>query len=132
MEWTLHGQARIETVDQEEPCKGEPYLNLYHTKFPDMDTCMHHCENLYTRVPSVASFQDWAKLQNSLKVDIFDKGLNTLMFWLPVNDRKTEGEWKDFYDGGEIENYTQPWANAGPDGGIVQNCAYLLGGNTYT
>ena len=56
MEWILHGQASMEAVDKEDPCKGEPYVNLYYTKFPDMDVCMHHCENLGTRVPSVDSF----------------------------------------------------------------------------
>merc|ERR1712218_293213 len=54
MEWILHGQARIETVDQEELCRGEPYVDLYNTKFPGMDACMQHCENLGTRVPSVS------------------------------------------------------------------------------
>ena len=75
MEWILHGQAKIETVDKEEPCKGEPYVNLYYTKFPSMDSCMHHCENLGTRVPSVAASRDWATLQHSLMKNFYDKEL---------------------------------------------------------
>ena len=82
MEWILHGQARIETVNQEEPCKNEPFVNLYYTPFPGMSNCMHHCENLGTRVPSVTNFQDWAILQNFLKRELYDKGLNTLRLWL--------------------------------------------------
>ena len=109
MEWILHGQARIESVEKEDPCKGEPYSNLYYTKFQSMDTCMHHCEKLGSRVPSVTSSQDWATLQRSLKMNLYDKGLNTLHLWLPVNDRKTEGEWRDFYTGQQLENYNRTW-----------------------
>ena len=82
MEWILHGQARIETVDQEELCKGEPFVDLYYTKFPGMDTCMHHCENLGTRVPSVSNSQDWAKLQDDLQTNLYERGLNTFYLWL--------------------------------------------------
>ena len=131
MEWIFHGKAGMETVNQEEPCKGEPFVNVYHTKFPDMNACMHHCQNLGTRVPSVTTLQDWTTLQRSLKMQLYDKGLNTIELWLPIEDRKSEGEWKDFYTGGVIQNYTQPWAGLGPDGGMRQNCAYLRGGKTW-
>ena len=131
MEWVLHGQARMETVDAEEPCKGDPYVNLYYTWFPEMDACMHHCQNLGTRVPSVTTLKDWAKLQNSLKMDLYDKGLNTMMLWLPVHDRQTEGEWRDFYTDGAIENYTLPWVGSKPNGGTAQNCACLLNGERW-
>ena len=73
MEWILHGQARLETVDTEEPCKGEPYVDLYYTRFPGWVACMHHCENLGTRAPSVTSPQDWSTLQHSLKMNLYDK-----------------------------------------------------------
>ena len=52
---------------KEEACRGDPFVNLYYTKFQSRDSCMHHCENLDTRVPSVTSSQDWATLQRSLK-----------------------------------------------------------------
>ena len=127
MAWSLHGLARIETVDEKEPCKGDPYVKLFYTKFPGMDVCMHHCENLGTRVPSVATFPDWMKL----KMRLFDKGVNTLRLWLPVDDRKTEGEWRDFHTGSVMQNYTPPWVGSRPDGGKRQNCAYLLNGDTW-
>ena len=130
MEWILHGQARIETVDAEEPCKGDPYVDLYYTPFPGMDSCMHHCGNLGTRVPSVTYSQDWAKLQKFVKVNLFDKGLNTLFLWLPVEDRKIEGEWRDFYSGKIVmQNFTPSWV--GSNGGRSQNCAYLVDANTW-
>ena len=131
MEWILHGQARMETVPEEEPCKGDPYFNLYNTPFPGMSACMHHCQNLGTRVPSVTSFQDWSTLQHSMKTELSDKGLNTIQLWLPAEDRKTEGEWNDFYTGSLLQNYTLPWAGSGPDGKTAQNCAYLIDGNTW-
>ena len=130
MEWVLHGQARIETVEKEEPCKGEPYVNLYYTPFPGMEACMHHCENLGTRVPSVANSQDWATLQHSLKKNLYDKGLNTLRLWLPIDDKKSEGEWRDFYTKSVI-NYTLPWVGSKPNGGKAQNCAYLNDGDRW-
>ena len=80
----------METEDEEEPCKGEPYVDLYYTRFPGWDACIHHCQNLDTRAPSVTSPEDWATLQRTLKINLFDKGLNTLMLWLPVEDRKAE------------------------------------------
>ena len=74
MEWILHGQASIETVDKEDPCKGEPYVDLFHTPFQEMDTCMHHCENLGTRVPSLTTPQDWASLQRYLNMNLSSRG----------------------------------------------------------
>ena len=131
MVWILHGQARMETMDTEEPCRDELFVDIYHTKFPGMDSCMHHCQNLGTRVPSVTALQDWAKLQRSLKMQVYNKGLNTLELWLPIEDWRTEGQWKDFYTGRLLQNYTHPWAGTGPDGGTRQNCVYLRGGNTW-
>ena len=75
--WKLHGQASMETVGANEPCTREPFLDLYYTQFPGMQACMHHCENLGTRVPPVSNFQDWAKVQDFLKMKLFDKELNT-------------------------------------------------------
>ena len=131
MEWILHGEARIETIDKEEPCRKEPLVNLYYTQFSGMDACMHHCQNLGSRVPSVTDFQDWTALQNHLKLELYDKGLNNLRLWLPVEDRKIEGEWRDFYTGRSIQNFTPPWVGSKPDGGNAQNCAFLLDGKTW-
>ena len=131
MEWTLHGKASLEIVDHEEPCKQQPYVNLYYTSYPSMEACMHHCEKLGTRFPPVTSFQDWAKLRNNLKRDLFDKGLNNFRLWLAVRDNDKEGEWRDFYTGTMIQNYTPPWLGSQPDGGETQNCVYLMNGDTW-
>ena len=130
MEWILLGQTRIETVDKEESCQVEPYVNFFFTSFPGMDACMHHCQNLETRAPSVIYPHDWASLNRFLKKNLYDKGLNTLSLWLPVI-RNTSVDWKDFYTGRAIQNYTPPWGNFNGIGGNGENCAYLLRGNIW-
>ena len=79
MEWILHGQAKIETTEKEKTCKGKPLVDLYYTPFPaGMDSCMHHCQNIGSKAPSVNTYEDWTKLQTFLKKKLYDKGLNTM------------------------------------------------------
>ena len=132
MEWILHGQARKETIEKEETCKEKPLVDLYYTPFSDgMDSCMHHCENLGTRVPSVATFEEWTRLQTFLKKKLYDKGLSTMQMWLPITDRETEGVWKDFYTDQVVQNFTRPWIASKPDGGKAENCARLFNENNW-
>ena len=126
MEWILHGQAKKETTEKEETCEEKPLVDLYYTPFPGMDSCVHHCQNLGSRIPSVTAFEQWTKLQTFLRKKLFAKGLNTLQMWLPISDRETEGVWKDFYTGQVVENYTLPWIRSKPDGGKSENCARLI------
>ena len=129
MEWILHGQAKIETTEKEETCEEKPLVDLYYTPFPGgMDSCMHHCQNLGTRVPSVATFEEWTKLQTFLKKKLYDKGLNTLEIWLPIEDRETEDVWRDFYTGEVVQNYSHPWTL---NGGRAENCARLMSENVW-
>ena len=122
MEWVLHGQARIGIIDHEVTCKRKSYTNLFYARFQDWETCMRHCKKLGSRVPSVSNFHDWLKLQKSLKEA---KVLNTMYFWLPISDRRKEGEWRDFYTGDVIQNYTHPWIRSEANGGNEQNCVDL-------
>ena len=131
MEWILQGQSTLETVDVEEPCEGEPWVNLYYTQFPNMDACMRHCQKMGSKSPPVSTFEDWTRLQTFLKTKLFDKGLHTMEVWLPIEDRKIEGEWRDFYSGGLIQDYTQPWIGSKPDGGTGQNCAIVADENSW-
>ena len=121
IEWILHGKARLETVDINEPCELAPQGNLFHAPYPDWASCMHLCENLGSRAPSVTSLEDWITLKTFVKKKIYDRGLNSVQIWLPISDKGTEGVWKD-YNGSTIQNYTLPWMGAGPDGGDAQNC----------
>ena len=131
MQWILHGQANQEIVETEEPCEGEPLVNLYYTQFPGRDSCMHHCENLGTRAPSVTTFEEWTLLQQFLKAKLYDRGLDTMYIWLSVDDSQVEGEWRDFYTGRMIQDYELPWMPTQPDGGRAQNCALLMGENIW-
>ena len=126
MEWVFHGQARKGKIEKDKPCQREPFFDLYNTKFPSMATCMHHCQNLGTRAPSVASSQLWLSLQQSLKAEVFDKQLNTLMLWLPLEDMDISNAWKDSYTGSLTMNYTKPWV-----GGVQFPCAFLLDENSW-
>ena len=100
MDWTLHGKAVLETMEEEEVCKGEPLLDLYYTPFPSMDSCMHHCQNLGSRVPSVVTFEDWTILRDFLKRELYEKRLNTYSLWLSIIQQ--EGVWVDFYNTSEV------------------------------
>ena len=115
MEWILHGHARKETTEKGETCE-KPFVDLYYTPFPDMDSCMHHCEKLGSRVPSVTTFEEWTKLQTFLKKKLFDKGTYTLKMWLPMTDKEIEGVWKDFYKKEVLENFAHPWLASEPNG----------------
>ena len=131
MEWIRHGQAKIETVGQDEPCRGDPYVDLLYDKFPRWLDCMSRCKDLGSRAPSVSTLQDWVNLQISLKESLYDKELNTMQLWLSAHDRDDEGNWRDFYTNETIQNYTLPWDGSGPDGDKEQNCAFLLDENTW-
>ena len=130
MEWILHGHARKKTTEIEHKCE-KPLVDFFYAQFPGMDSCMHHCEHLGSRVPPVTTFEEWIKLQTFLKTKLFDKGLYTLEMWLPIEDRENEGVWKDFYSGQVVENYTHPWIGSKPDGGKEENCARLLNENNW-
>ena len=123
MEWVLHGKARRETVNTNEPCVGAPVANLFHASFPGWDSCMHLCENMGTRTPSVTSLEDWIHLKTFLREK--RKSLKGMQIWLPLTDKENEGVWKD-YNGTKIQNYTLPWPEIEPDGGENENCARVF------
>ena len=127
MEWILHSQARLETVEKKEACEGEPWAHLYFAPFAEMDSCMHHCQNLGSRVPPVTSLEDWKTLQNFLVSNLYEKVPTTPDVWLPITDVESEGVWKDFYTSQMLENYTAPWIGSRPNGGRSQNCARVMG-----
>ena len=132
MEWILHGRAKKETIEKEATCEEKSLVDLYFAPFPGMDSCMHHCQNFGTRVPSLATFEEWTKHKTFLKKKLFDRGLGTQQIWLPITDRVAEGVWRDFYTGKVEQNYTLPFPGSnGADGGKEQNCARLLNENNW-
>ena len=126
MKWILHGRAKLEKVEMEETCQEKPLVDIFHTPFPDgMESCMHHCEKLGTRAPSVSTFEEWILLENFLKRRLYEKGLNTLDLWLPVQYKDEEREWRDFSTGKKVQNFTIPWMGSKANGGL--NCVRLNG-----
>ena len=122
MQWSLHGQAVIETVDTEEACLEEPSVSLYYAGFRRMETCMHFCENLGSRAPSVINLGQWKSLQMLLRKKL-STGLSRRI-WLPIDDKETEGVWRDFYTQ-EMLNSSLPWIESEPNGGLGENCVNM-------
>ena len=79
MQWNLHGDAKIEHIDVEEACN-EQSLSLYPAGFPEMESCMHFCENLGgSRVPPVNTLLQWDTVSSFLVVKQVVKAV-----WLPI------------------------------------------------
>ena len=127
MKWELHGEATVETVEKEMVCKGEPSSNLFYAQFSKRDSCLHFCENLGSRVPSVATIEDWKEVEHFLKAELYDKRSSSTSIWLPIDDEEKEGEWRDSQTNQPL-NYALPWAASQPDEGRGSNFAQIMTG----
>ena len=125
MEWTLHGHAVLENIDTEEPCIGEPLVDVYDASddsngIQSMELCMQLCENLGTRAPSIRTVKEWTSIQ-----DFFQRyGKPIGATWVAISDEEKEGEWRDYYTG-KVMNHTKAWASWAPNKGREENCASL-------
>ena len=114
-----NGEAKIEHIEAEETCT-MPSMNFYSAAF-EWKSCMHFCENLGgSRVPSVTSIRQWEKVRSFAAAG--DKNISQFWSWLPIHDKETEGEWRDFYNHHAL-NFTLPWLENEPNGGETENCA---------
>jgi hypothetical protein len=129
MQWTLHGEAALETVEREEPCAEQPEMTIYMAKFPSMEACMHHCQKLRGRAPSVRTLEEWNQLKAFLKKSVYGRGPKVQVN-LPVTDAEEEGVWRDFYTNDTME-HTLPWTGSGPNGGEKENCALTVSENQW-
>ena len=120
MEWTLHGQAVIETVDAEQPCVGQPFVDVYPAEM-DQQSCMYLCENLGSRAPSIMEVEEWKTLHDFLKQ--YRGGFP--MLWVAIDDNKNEDQWQDYYTH-NVLNHTEAWFPWAPNMGNVENCAVLI------
>ena len=95
----------------------------------------HQSGTPYWVVSSVTIFSGLGNPSTLLKVNLYDRPLNTLRLWLPVEDRMTGGTWNSFCCRATpnltYPNLTPHWAGSKPVGGIEAKCAYLLDGNTW-
>ena len=94
-QWTLHGEAALEEMDSKEPCEKELWLNIYKASFTKMESCMHHCEKLGVRAPSVVTQEEFSAYEDFLKQHFYGKGKSDT-FWMSVTDEEEEGVWRDF------------------------------------
>ena len=124
MEWSLHGESLIESLDPEEPCEEEPMFNLYNAYFLSMKDCMQHCEKLGTRAPPVVTQEQWDQIQGFMDKELYQKGHGNKVYgiWLPITDATEEGIWRDFYTG-EVMQSKGAFTGNGPNGGLEENCA---------
>ena len=118
MHWNLHGDTVVQEIDGKGPCLEDP-LNLYQAGFDQMETCMHFCENLGSRVPPVSTLEQWERLHTFLAGK-----LSSGAVWLPIDDRAKEGEWRDYYTH-QLLNFSFPWFKSEPNGGTSENCAFM-------
>ena len=95
MQWSLRGEAIIETVEEKELCMGHPSFNLYPGLYSSMETCKQFCYKLGSRSPSAATLQQWKNLQMILEGR---KEPKDVTIWLALYDTNTEGEWMDYYN----------------------------------
>ena len=77
------------------------------------------------------TFEEWKMLSIFLKSKLFDKGMGAPDLWLSLNDRESEGTWKDFFTNRILQNYTPPWKPGEPNGQKRENCVLLEGEGTW-
>ena len=116
MNWTLHGQAVIETVDAQEACIGEPVVDITPAKM-DFHSCVQLCENIGSRAWSITTSNAWMTLKKLLDRQEY------FQFWAPI-DNIEKGEWRDHYTR-QVANYSLPWHRNNPKDGGIYHCAVL-------
>ena len=121
MNWTLHGQAIIGTMNADETCIGEPPVDIFDVKRNQL-SCMQFCEHLGSRAPSFVNIQEWKDFQQLLKQPSYRKGLQTTFVWAAIDDREVEGEWRDHYTR-EVMKHKDIWAPYAPNRGTDESCA---------
>ena len=124
--WTLHGEA-VEIEDQDELCQEKSNFGFYSASFPEMSTCMQHCEKLKSRSPSVVTMDDWLRVKHFATRELYNKGHNP-QIWISVTDEENEGVWKDYFND-EVMTHKGPFTGEGPNGGSQENCASQVSEN---
>ena len=124
MQWTVKGEASIETVDEREPCMSQPSFNLYPARYSSMESCRNFCQKLGSRSPPLTTLQQLENLQWDFERLVSKREPKEAIIWIALDDEDTEGEWVDFYDR-TVVNFSLPWVPDEPNGGNMENCAVL-------
>ena len=127
--WDMKGEARLETVEREEVCGKVRSVNAYVAPFDQMESCMHHCQKVRNRAPSVVTEGQWQAVREFAATKLYDAG-HSVELWMSVTDMEEEGVWRDFYTG-EAMLHTPPFTGTGPNGREVENCALQVDGEQW-
>ena len=117
MNWTLYGQAVMETINAEEPCLGDQDMVIIDGSM-DQPTCMQLCENLGGRAPSIITAEEWLTVKNFVGRYI------GFVVWVAISDEGKEDQWLDFYSG-QVMNHSVAWLPWAPNMGENENYALL-------
>ena len=126
-QWTLHSKAKVKMVDSLEVCRKDGpsrwKMQLFAAAFEDHTDCMEHCQKIGGgRAPPVRTLHELDTLREELYAITSDFSALPI-FWLAAKDAEVEGEWRDYYTGEAIGNYTKPWYPGHDDvRGDVFNC----------
>ena len=101
MNWTLYGQAVMETINAEEPCPGDQDMVIIDGSM-DQPKCMQLCENLGGRAPSIITAEEWLTVKNFVGRYI------GFVVWVAISDEGKEDQWLDFYSG-QVMNHSEAW-----------------------
>ena len=145
--WTLHSNARWVDFDGglEGPCRAKANLDVFPmSKEHHHRDCMEHCEKLGGQSPSVNSKRAWENILKEVQHISSDPSKLPDRIWLsategdignqlgelehwPEGEGASEGVWRDFYTGEQLENFTKPWWTSNGDNrvGDTYNCIYF-------
>ena len=112
MTWTLYGQAVIEKIPIDEPCKVDPTIYVYYTEFANWNDCRHHCQNMGGRIPKITTLEEKQNIDKFLKEFYASVSVKLGGYWLALRDDEEKGIWKDYYTNEMIEyngSFTGEW-----------------------
>ena len=110
-------------------------------EYHDQSACMELCEKLGGRSASVVTLKEWTNLFN--EIQLITPNVQELpdYIWLsategdkqnqlvrpdhwPEGIEAQEGDWRDYYSGQNLDNYTKPWfsINSDTEEGDHSNC----------
>ena len=143
-EWILHSKARLIDIDEEleGPCRRESKTHVFPMlEYHWQPRCMELCEKLGGRSASVVTLKEWTNLFN--EIQLITPNVKELpdYIWLsategdkqnklirpdhwPEGIEAQEGDWRDYYSGQNLDNYTKPWfsINSDTEEGDHSNC----------
>ena len=133
-QWNVTGRVnQMSVIKEEDLCyRSTSNIVLFTDIFLEWKECMLFCEKLpKTRAPSVATEKKFLDMMKAIDRIIFDPatgnrnpGVIGAAYWIPVTDRKIEGQWVDFYSSDSLDILGV--AAGEPDGGEAENCGMVV------